>query len=139
MRLLFRALLPSLLLAACPGKAAATDAFVEEVVPPWVAELRGDYTLWQDGEAGLGQLCDIILGVDRTIGGYAVSTDGKCEEQLQLAGEPAAWFLREDGYLILIDAARQALLTMQRLPDGGWKDSRNGDYVDAVLLDPRSP
>lgn len=67
------------LLLGCP-----LDGGAYPITPLWVAQLKGDYSLWQDGEAGFGRLCRIVLGDQRTIGGYAVSTDDDCEALLQL-------------------------------------------------------
>jgi hypothetical protein len=118
----------------------STEAFADEVPPPWVAELKGDYDLWQDGEGGFGHNCTVSLTDQRTIGGYELRSDESCEQNLDLAGEPVAWFVRDsEGLLMLIDATRRVLLSMQRQSDGTFKDPRNGDYVDAVLLTPVNP
>lgn len=100
--------------------------------PP--APAPGRYTLWQDGEGG--PTCQLRLTPQRTIGGQAIEGAQRCAASLQLAGDPYAWFMDAQGRLVIVDATRQPLLRMERLPDGDYKDRRQGDYVNAVLLSP---
>ena len=131
------ALLPLLttLLSGVSGAATAEEVYTEETPPAYVGELGSDYDLWQDGEGGAS--CAVSLGDQRSIGGYQLDADEDCAAKLELAGDPQAWFLRDDGQLILVDATRQVLLRLDRLHDGTFKDPRDGDYVNAVLLTPR--
>jgi hypothetical protein len=106
----------------------------------WLAGLKGNYDLWQYGEGGCGRSCKIPLTDNRTIGGYELRNDGSCADKLGLDGESAARFIRDaDGLLIVIEATRQVLLSVQRLAADMFKDRRNGDCFDAVLLTPDKP
>ncbi|KRW62859.1 AprI/Inh family metalloprotease inhibitor [Pseudomonas sp. TTU2014-080ASC] len=100
--------------------------------PQYAERLKGAYDLWQDGEGG--PLCKVRLGDTPTIGGLSLQADEDCASKLNLAGDPYAWFINPNGQLIIIDATRQALLRMKVLEDGSYKDPRDGDYVNAVLL-----
>jgi hypothetical protein len=116
--------------AATP--ASSEDDGISRDVPAYAKQLKGTYDLWQDGEGGLS--CKITLGDQPTLGGLTVQADQDCAEKLALEGDPYAWFINDEEKLIIIDAARQALLRMETIPDGSYKDRRDGDYVNAVLL-----
>lgn len=72
----------------------------------------------------------------RTIGGQALKAQEDCDGRLSLGGDPQAWFVAEQGYVVIIDATRRVLLRMEPLGDGDYRDRRRGDYVDAVILSP---
>jgi hypothetical protein len=92
----------------------------------------GRYTLWQDGEGG--PTCQLRLTTHKAIGGQAIEGGQRCAARLKLEGDPYAWFVDAQGRVVILDATRQPLLRMERLADGDYKDRRQGDYVDAVLL-----
>jgi len=107
---------------------------------PEATQLQGRYDLWQDGDGG--PLCHVTLGGTPTLGGQALRADADCARKLGLAGDPYAWFMAPDGRLVIIDAARQPLLRMERVGDPRqreFKDRRAGDYNNAVLLTPATP
>jgi len=98
------------------GLSAAADAYV--------ADLKGRQDLWEDVESG--RVCSVTLEDVRTIGGYAVTADDECVVKLDVGGDLFAWFIRDDGALVFIDATRQPLLTLDRLPDGTFYVNRYG-------------
>lgn len=125
-------------MGAAPGPMLLAQSDMQPRTPPAQVEaLQGRYDLWQDGEGG--PLCTLRLTPQRTIGGFAVAGAAQCAQKLELAGDPHAWFVREDGVLLMLDAARQPLLYMRPLGQGEFKDSRQGDYVNAVILSPKRP
>lgn len=99
-----------------------------------LAPQPGRYALWQDGEGG--RVCKLTLLSARTIGGQALKAQEDCDGRLSLGGDPQAWFVAEQGYVVIIDATRRVLLRMEPLGDGDYRDRRRGDYVDAVILSP---
>lgn len=124
--------------ASAGGAAAASvreAAASEPQFPPASPQertLQGSYDLWQDGEGGLS--CKLELRTEPILGGKALDAAGDCDGNLKLGGDPYAWFLNADGVLVLIDATRRPLLRLERLSDGSYKDRRDGDYVNAILL-----
>ncbi|GIZ12939.1 AprI/Inh family metalloprotease inhibitor [Pseudomonas sp. NCCP-436] len=110
----------------------AQDDGLNHDLPSDATALTGQWDLWQDGEGGA--TCPLRLTDELTVGGLAVHIDATCAEDLGLSDTPHAWFLRQDGALIISDATRQVLLQLSPLPDGSFRDVRNGEYVDAVLL-----
>lgn len=99
---------------------------------PEERRLQGRYELWQDGEGGLG--CELLLKAEPIPGGNALEADADCDENLDLGGDPHAWFVDGEQVLVIVDAARQPLLRMERLSDGDFQDRRDGDFVNAVVL-----
>lgn len=124
--------LPSLCLALSLSFAHAQDDGLNRHLSAEASALTGQWDLWQDGEGGA--TCPLLLTNELTVGGLAAHIDEPCAERLGLRETPHAWFVRQDGVLIIIDATRQALLRLSPLSDGSFRDVRNGEYVDAVLL-----
>jgi hypothetical protein len=104
----------------------------QSVETDYGSRLKGSYDLWQDGEGG--PRCAVTLGEKPIRGCLTLIAGEDCASKLALKGHPYAWFINPDGQLIIIDEARQALLRMNGLDDGSYKDPRDGDYVNAVLL-----
>jgi len=108
------------------SQAAGPAATAEET------RLSGKHDLWQDGEGG--PVCHVTLETTPTIGGHVMQADADCDRKLKLGGDPFAWFLDPAGVLVIVDPARRPLLHLRRLDDGSYKDRRDGDYVNAILL-----
>lgn len=119
---------------ASPASAAASPVQPAPGPAPSAQEarLRGKHDLWQDGEGG--PVCRVTLETAPTIGGHVIQADADCDRKLKLGGDPFAWFVDPAGVLVIVDAARRPLLHLQRLDDGSYKDRRDGDYVNAILL-----
>jgi len=120
--------------AASPAPAAPAAASVPSPPLPSAEEARlsGKHDLWQDGEGG--PVCHVMLTTTPTIGGMAVQADDDCDRKLRLGGDPFAWFINPAGVVVIVDPARRPLLHLERLADGSYKDRRDGDFVNAVLL-----
>jgi len=54
----------------------------------------------------------------------------------KLTGDPAAWFLDRERWLVLIDATRQVLLRMLPLDDGTFRADRSADGLESLNLTP---
>lgn len=110
-------------LASPPPVAGMTDGGdvddgLSAPAEPFVARVAGDYDLWEDTEGG--QVCRITLQRHRVIGGYGVAVqDPDCLQVLELDGDPYAWFIADDGALVVLDAARTVLLRMPPNRGGG--------------------
>lgn len=111
---------------AAPAQSAGPAPSAEET------RLSGKHDLWQDCEGG--PVCHVTLETAPTIGGHVIQAEADCARKLKLGGDPFAWFLDPAGVLVIVDPARRPLLHLRRLDDGSYKDRRDGDYVNAVLL-----
>jgi len=109
---------------AQPDATTPVDDGLSTAPDAYVAELKGHYHLWEDVEGG--RVCDVTLEDSRTIGGYAVTADDACVAKLETQGDLFAWFIRDDGAFVFIDATRQPLLTLEALQDGSFYLRRHG-------------
>lgn len=78
----------------------------------------GAFSLWEDFEGGT--VCSVYLTANRVIGGYGIEYEEPCVRTLEIDGDIAAWFPTEDGYVVMVDATRTAVLRMHKLPDGDY-------------------
>jgi len=83
----------------------------------WASQLQGRHVLREDVQGGRG--CRITLTDQRTIGGYALTSDEPCIRRLAIPEDIFAWFIDAEGRLVLIDATRKPLLRMQPLSSDG--------------------
>lgn len=78
----------------------------------------GAFDLWEDYEGGT--VCSVYLTANRVIGGYGIDYDPDCIARLEIDGDIGAWFPTDDGFIVMIDETRKALLRMHKLPDGDY-------------------
>lgn len=105
-------------LFGCAGPTPPPDAVNDGLsapLDPEIARITGRYDFWEDIEGG--HSCEVTLDEARTIGGHVFIADEACIASLDLDGEPLAWFVASDGALVFVDATRQRVLTLERLPD----------------------
>ena len=108
-----------LLLGSAPQSAEqARDPY--DLIGTENAELSpvGAFDLWEDYEGGT--VCSVYLTANRVIGGYGIDYDPACIARLEIDGDIAAWFPTDDGFIVMIDDTRKALIRMHTLPDGDY-------------------
>jgi hypothetical protein len=118
-----------------PHGSTGADDGLSAPPDPEIARVSGTYDFWEDVEGG--HSCDVTLEQTRTIGGHAFTADETCIAQLDLDGEPLAWFVASDVSIVFIDATRQRVLTFEALPDGTYYARRAARY--SLNLTPPNP
>ena len=97
--------------------------------------LQGRYELRHSGAAE--PLCTLRLAPQRTLGGFAVAGAKLCAGEQALPDTPAAWVLRQDGFLLIWDTARRPLLIMQPTGQGEFQSVESKDATPAFTLAPK--
>jgi len=113
--------------------AGCTAAIAED---GYAGKLKGAYEIWEDFEGG--KVCPLALDDEQSIGGFALEGDDQCMEPFKLTGDPNAWFLDDEGWLVLIDAARQTLVRFRPDEKGGFYADRTADRLESLNLTPAS-
>lgn len=123
---------PSPASGAAPLPAAADDG-LSAAPDAWASQLQGRHVLWEDFEGG--RVCRITLTDERTIGGYAVTSDEPCIRRLAIPEDLFAWFIDAEGWLVLIDVTRRPLLRMKPSPsDGDFYAQRSDQQLENLVL-----
>lgn len=99
-----------------------------------VSGLKGNYDIWEDFEGG--KVCPIRLEDGTTIGGFALAGDDQCMQTFKFDGDPAAWFVDDEGWLVLIDATRKILVRLAPSTDGSFYANRTADGLESLNLTP---
>ncbi|WEK50235.1 MAG: AprI/Inh family metalloprotease inhibitor [Candidatus Kaistia colombiensis] len=99
-----------------------------------VSTLKGSYSIWEDFEGG--KVCPIQLDDGTTIGGFALEGDDQCMQTFKFDGDPAAWFVDDEGWLVLIDATRKILVRLAPSTDGAFYANRTADGLESLNLTP---
>jgi hypothetical protein len=124
MRLLAAA---TMLAASCLLANASDDA---------ESKLKGRYEIWEDFEGGT--VCKLFLDDEMSIGGNALEGDDQCMQSFKLDGDPNAWFVDDEGKLVLIDAMRRVLVRFEPHSDGSFYANRTADGLESLNLTPES-
>lgn len=104
-----RLIVASLLMASAGAPALATTASGRQV-----ARDRTE-GVWVFSEATDGAPdCKLILKPGQTIGGKIVARKGKCDKVRPGMDDAHAWFIRDDGALVIVDATRKPLISFER-------------------------
>ncbi|MFC4625199.1 AprI/Inh family metalloprotease inhibitor [Daeguia caeni] len=115
----------------------AMPVFAAEPVDPDIRKAAGRYDLWEDYEGGT--VCTINLTTKRTIGGYVIDGKEDCFARLALDGDPFAWFLTDAGDVVIIDATRKRLVTLEHHKDREYYAVRQNEGRANLNLTPPTP
>lgn len=124
-------------IAADDALAAQTeDDGIIDQAEPYAVGMAGPYHLWEDTEGGT--VCDLDLYDTPILGGYGLKIDNACVQKLELDGEMYAWFVDpSDQALVIIDAARQAIVRLPHDEGLTYYMQRNATRANGLMLEPR--
>jgi ABC-type Zn uptake system ZnuABC Zn-binding protein ZnuA len=98
------------------------------------SQYKGRYEIWEDFEGGT--VCPLVLEDEMSIGGFALQGDDGCMAVFELDGDPHAWFVDAEGWIVLIDATRQILSRFEPQEDGTFYANRTADRRTSLNLSP---
>lgn len=120
--------------SACIASLLLLASGVQVSIAQDTAAIAGEYSIWEDFEGGT--VCPMTLENERTIGGYVLTGDDDCMVPFKLSDDPYAWFVDDEGKLVIIDVTRKVLVRFEPLQDGSFYAQRQAEGLENLNLTP---